>query len=201
MKKLLIFLHGFGFDRNNNQNEITQLAKSLGLDSYVSFDAPFPSNRARGGYSWYDYERSQINSDIESDPKFQQSIVYLKKEINTALQNAELEWKDLILCGRSQGALMSLSLGLASSEKCYAIVSLCGLMHSAHLDVKSQPPILWLEAGQETVLSDEHKLSYKKLIKMGCKLEHFIDPETTHDDISEKAVKTISCKLKEIKNG
>ncbi|HKL44170.1 MAG TPA: hypothetical protein VJ892_02750 [Candidatus Absconditabacterales bacterium] len=187
--KLLIFLHGFGFDKDNNKESIQQLADGLGVE-YFSFNGLFNSQRERGGYSRFGLDRVTKKSIF--DDKFYKSIDYINFTINKQLEKRNIERKDIILCGRSQGAFMAIYKGLTNDEKCHSIISLCGFAREGiNINIKSMPEIIRLEAKNDTVLSQERKESYKKLQEDGIKIKYILDKESNHDEISRKGINKI----------
>ncbi|HRX64027.1 MAG TPA: hypothetical protein P5060_02890 [Candidatus Absconditabacterales bacterium] len=187
--KLLIFLHGFGFDKDNNKESIQQLADGLGVE-YFSFNALFDSQRERGGYSRFGMDK--ITKKSIYDNKIHKSIDYIDFTINKQLEKRNLKREDIILCGRSQGAFMSIYTGLTNNKKCHSIISLCGFAREGiEINIKSKPEIIRLEAKNDTVLSQERKESYKKLQQDGIEVNYILDTKSDHDNISQEAIKKI----------
>jgi len=187
--KLLIFLHWFWFDKDNNKESIQQLADWLWVE-YFSFNGLFNSQRERGGYSRFWLDRVTKKSIF--DDKFYKSIDYINFTINKQLEKRNIERKDIILCGRSQWAFMAIYKWLTNDEKCHSIISLCGFAREwININIKSMPEIIRLEAKNDTVLSQERKESYKKLQEDWIKIKYILDKESNHDEISRKWINKI----------
>ncbi len=187
--KLLIFLHWFWFDKDNNKESIQQLADWLWVE-YFSFNALFDSQRERGGYSrfWMD----KITKKSIYDNKIHKSIDYIDFTINKQLEKRNLKREDIILCGRSQWAFMSIYTWLTNNKKCHSIISLCGFAREwIEINIKSKPEIIRLEAKNDTVLSQERKESYKKLQQDWIEVNYILDTKSDHDNISQEAIKKI----------
>lgn len=187
--KLLIFLHWFWFDKDNNKESIQQLTQWLWIE-YFSFNALFDSQRERGWYSRFGIDKQTKKSIF--DDKFYKSVEYINFTINKQLEKRNLERKDVILCGRSQGAFMSIYIWLTNKEKCHSIVSLCGFTRDGiKINIESKPHIIRLEAKNDTVLSQERKDSYKDLQNKWINIKYILDEESDHDNISKQAIEKI----------
>ncbi len=187
--KLLIFLHWFWFDKDNNKESIQQLADWLWVECF-SFNALFDSQRERWWYSrfWLD----KVTKKSIFDDKFYKSVDYINFTINKQLEKRHLERKDIILCGRSQWAFMAIYTGLISNEKCHSIISLCWFAREwIDINIKSKPEIVRLEAKKDEILSQERKDSYKKLQNDWIKINYIIDEKSDHDNISKEAIEKI----------
>ena len=191
-KKLLIFLHGFWRDKTDYHEEMIVLSTSLWLHDYVTWDAPFPSGRERGGLAWFDLE-NVTRKAILDDGKFDFSIKYIHEKIESELVKRKLSWDDVILCGRSQWAFMAIYLWLFSSAKCSVVISLCWMFYKDFTkDILQKPHIIRLEAANDTVLSHEKKSSYQDLEKEGVVIEYIKDATSEHDVISLAAVHKVA---------
>lgn len=187
--KLLIFLHWFWFDKDNNKESIQQLAQWIWID-YFSFNGLFDSQRDRWGYSrfWID----EITKQSILDDKFYKSIEYILFTINNELKKRDLERKDIILCGRSQWAFMSIYIWLTYQQQCHSVISLCWFSKEwININITSKPKIIWLEAKNDTVLSQEKKDSYKELQNSWIEIKYILDEESDHDNISSTAIEKI----------
>lgn len=194
--KLLVFLHGFGSDKNENRQVLQSLANQLWLDDYLAFDAKFPSGRSRGGF-WRVYLTEWERKWIFDDWQFDESIRQINDTIELELQKRNLKWSDVILCGRSQWWLMSMFIGLTGSHKISAIVSICSNYHSSLTDEFTQSvPVIWIEWWKDDHVSDDKKQTYKKLQSKWINVEYIVDETTDHEIISEVAVTKISEALK-----
>lgn len=192
--KLLIYLHWFWFDKDNNKESIQQLANWLNIE-YFSFNALFDSQRERWWYSrfWID----NVTKKSIFDNKFYQSVDYITFTVNNELKRRNLNREDIILCGRSQWAFMSIYMWLTYHKKCHSVISLCWFTRE-WIDIKAQfkPNIIRLEAKNDTVLSQERKISYKSLKDDWINIDYILDETSDHDDISKNAIISIINKYK-----
>ena len=189
--KLLIFLHGLWFDKDNNKESIQQLAKWLWIE-YFSFNWLFDSQRDRWWYSRFEIDKETKKSIFNQ--KFYQSVEYINFTIHKQLEKRDLKRENIILCGRSQWAFMAIYIWLTNDKKCNSIISLCGGTKEREwidIDIKSKPPIIRLEAKNDTILSPERKESYKKLQENWITITYILDGKSDHDSISEDAINKI----------
>ncbi|MDD9911972.1 MAG: hypothetical protein OXR68_03370 [Alphaproteobacteria bacterium] len=189
-RKLIVFLHGFGFDGSENPLFKDAMVKRFPEWDYISFDAPFPSGRDRGGYAWFDITKGDRRFVLD-DGKLDQSIVFLQEGIHAELEKRELSWKDLILVGRSQGAFLSILLASMSAVPCYAVVCTGSLFIPCdQFKLNSTPPIFWFEMEDEK-LPQEKTEGYKYLISQGCDVTYAIGKNSDHDFISPETTDDI----------
>lgn len=89
---------------------------------------------------------------------------------------------------------MALYTGLSSSTPCQAIISLCGTYPTEQLTAicNYQTPVVRLEAGQESVLSQAQKDSYQLLQQAGVNLSYLLDPQSDHDQLTPSAMHSIA---------
>ncbi|MCL1902013.1 MAG: hypothetical protein FWG18_00100 [Alphaproteobacteria bacterium] len=187
MKNLLVFLHGFGFDKNNNSDFISNLATELNAD-ILALDAPFESGRAYGGFAWYPIT-PDTHEYILGD-EFNHSVEFIKSEIDKYLREHDMTWNDVILTGRSQGAFMAMYLALTEIVQTRGIISLCGHDCNGLLEknVKNKSvPILFCSAEFE----DANRLAYhtdKILGDAGANILSIILSNSDHDNLSINAI-------------
>jgi phospholipase/carboxylesterase len=143
-KKLVLFLHGYGTNKNDLIHLASDFAELLPDAQFISVDAP---ESYEGGYEnsyqWFsleEFEHSIIQKRIEIAHKI------LNKFIDDTLERLDLKDKDLLLIGFSQGAMMSLYTGLQRANKLMGIVSFSGALAFDELSlrekVESKPKIL-----------------------------------------------------------
>lgn len=117
---LLVLLHGWGSD----ETDLLGLSNALPRNFIVvSVRAPF--TRPEGGYAWYQLQlgngafKEAIDQASESAKKLNALLPQLVKEFNA-------DPKRIFLGGFSQGAIMSLRIGLQSPFPVRGIVCLSG---------------------------------------------------------------------------
>lgn len=197
MKKLLIFLHWFWFDKDNNKESIKQIKEAFPERDFIWYNALFPSGRERWGFARYLKNKNWEKDEIS----FQKNIDYLKTEIKKELEKRKLKWEDIVLCWRSQWAYTALYLWLTNESKCNTIISLCGFTDEnliKQINTKKSSKTIWFEAEQDTVLAKERKESHKLLKEKNICYIYIKDKTSDHDNLSKEGMESIIKNLKKI---
>jgi predicted esterase len=195
MKKLIVFLHGFGYTKEENMEAQNMIKEAFPNHEYIGIDAPNPSGRARGGYAWFYVTEGKREPVF--DERFDNSISHLQKTINNKLSETGLSWKDIIFVGRSQGAYLSILIASMNEAECSGVITLGSrFVPEYKYDVLSKPKIFWFEMDEE--ISSRAKLdNYKYLLENGFDLKYLRGINSNHDFISPETTDEI---IKIIKN-
>lgn len=131
MKKLCIMLHGYGSNKQDLEGLIPELKVKSDV-KFVALNAPEVCEEGNGGKQWYSlrhFDREDLTPQeklklVESE--IYKGLNYVKDSINKELKKENLEWKDLIILGFSQGGGMALQMSLISEKnnapnKCIAL--------------------------------------------------------------------------------
>ena len=191
MEKLLVYLHGFGFDSKEHLEFTETLANSLNANT-LFIDAPFESKRERGGYAWCNLSKDLTNDAF--DEKLDFSMQYIIKKTEEELENLNLNWNNVIICGRSQGAYVAMHMIFNELCKPNFIISLCSYYPQKYLEQgikEKNTPILWVEAKNDIVVNTEKKRSYKELIAQGCNLTYILNEKSEHDYLDSSIIKQL----------
>lgn len=173
--KLLIFLHGKGADKSAHYQFAQNLAQKHNAE-LITFNAP---SVYKNGYSWFSKTNGALNI-----PEFEHSIQYIKTKINEALEKHQLTYQDVILCGHSQGGMMSVYTGLMLNVA--KIISICGDFidcEPCSQQFNRETPIFWVEGGQDNYLNELRKDSYKILQPKTDNLHYIINANTHHNEL------------------
>ena len=138
--KLVVFLHGYGADGK----DLIDLAKPFGMAlpnaSFISPDAPYPCAMSPQGRQWF---------PIEEIPKGAiEASVSLLDLIENEAKKLNLAFKDVILIGFSQGAMMSMQCLLINDKQLGAIIGYSGALRQENID-----------AANDQILDGKHKFS------------------------------------------
>lgn len=151
-KKLVIFLHGYG---SNGQDLIglgQHWARDLPHVQWVSPNAPDPVPGAPDGYQWFPI--SNLDPDrIEAGAATAWPII--DAFIDQELIRYGLTEQDLVLCGFSQGTMLSLATGLRRERPVAGIMGFSGAMPGGGRlkeEMRSKPPIMLVHGDQDQVL-------------------------------------------------
>ena len=187
--KLVVFLHGYGADGK----DLIDLAKPFGMAlpnaSFISPDAPHTCAMSPQGRQWFPIEEIPKGA-IKASLGLLGLIDYEAKKLN-------LTFKDVILIGFSQGAMMSMQCLLINNEQLGAIIGYSGALKEENIDAAddqilngkhkySNTPILLVHGEQDEVVPFQSLEKSKNLLnKIGFNVQtlsrqnlaHGIDPE------------------------
>ncbi|KAK0452072.1 Phospholipase/carboxylesterase/thioesterase [Desarmillaria tabescens] len=127
----VILMHGLG-DSGNGMMPIAQYVGSDPALSHVKWILPHAPTRpvtisgGRAVPAWYDITAFQANA-AEDEPGIKQSIEYLSQLMQTEMDSG-IDSTSIVFGGLSQGASLSLFMGLTIKEKLGGIVMLSGRM-------------------------------------------------------------------------
>lgn len=203
-KKLVVFLHGYCdaapfLDRKLNlfYNRLDNIAVHLP-------QSPFICEIHQNNRQWYSMNRFDPQDLRKTVPTMEECAAFydrmtpglstaddlIRPYIEQALQDYNLEYKDLILCGFSQGAMLALYSGLMSSETPGAVISFSGILAGAPRLMKfarCHPDTLLIHGSADDMVRPAAQLFTRdKLEQLGCKVSlcrvgrcrHEITPRT-----------------------
>lgn len=179
---LVVILHGYGA---SGDNLISLGYEWQGMLPTLDFVAPneiYPWEGGMfGGYQWFsliDWDTKRIEGELDLiRPKL---ITYLNDE----LSKRGLTFKDLVLVGFSQGAVLALDLGLHGNEAPAGIMAYSGgYISSKDIQDVNVPVLLIHGAEDEVLVSDSSLMAHTALQNAGVvsqlhileDLEHSID--------------------------
>jgi phospholipase/carboxylesterase len=175
-KKLLVFLHGVGSDGH----DLLSLAPFIQQDFLdIYFMSPHGIEQYEGnsyGYQWFSL-RDRENAVLQRE--LTRATPQVLALIEVKLKELSLEWKDVVLVGFSQGAMLALYLTLLHSQKFSSTIAIAGaLITPAQLpSYLSKTPICLIHGSEDQVLHPENLLTAeKKLTSLNFPVEaHKID--------------------------
>ena len=149
---LVVLLHGIGADAF----DLIPLAKhwsiTLEKTKFYSLHAPYPYNLAPSGRQWFNLEdRDQTRILKEIDLVKPIVLTFLKKK----LKDHNLNYKDLILVGFSQGTMIALNLALTIKEEVRGVLGYSGgviLTKSGKIEINSKPKICLVHGKEDEVV-------------------------------------------------
>ena len=151
-KKLVIFLHGYG----SNGKDLIGLGQHWARDlPHVQWVAPHAQDRVPGapdGYQWFPISNLDPQR-IESGAATAWPIV--DAFIDQELARYQLTESDVVLCGFSQGTMLSLATGLRRERPMAGIIGYSGALPGGQRlkeEMRSKPPIMLVHGDQDEVL-------------------------------------------------
>ncbi len=117
---IIILLHGVG----SNEEDLFSFADEL-PGNYLVVSARAPITLGQGSYAWYPYDISggKVVVNLEQQEKARTILVQFITELKQQLNFNEHE---IYLCGFSQGAIMSFSVGLSRPDLIKGIAIMSG---------------------------------------------------------------------------
>jgi len=187
--KLVVFLHGYGADGKDLIDLANPFGMALPNASFISPDAPHQCAMSPQGRQWFPIEEIP-----QGAIKASLGLLYL---IESEAKKLNLTFKDVILIGFSQGAMMSMQCLLINPKQLGAIIGYSGALREENIDAAndhilngqhkfSNTPILLVHGEQDEVVPFQSLERSKNLLnKIGFnaetlsrpKLAHGIDPE------------------------
>ena len=182
--KLVVFLHGYGADGKDLIDLANPFGMALPNASFISPDAPHPCEMSPQGRQWF---------PLEEIPKGAiKASLGLLDLIENEAKKLNLTFKDVILIGFSQGAMMSMQCLLINNEKLGAIIGYSGALREENIDAAndqisdgkhkfSDTPILLVHGEQDEVVPFQSLERSKNLLnKIGFNVETLSRPNLAH---------------------
>ena len=138
--KLVVFLHGYGADGKDLIDLANPFGMALPNAAFISPDAPYPCAMSPQGRQWFPIEEIP-NGAISASLGLLDLIENEAKKLN-------LTFKDVILIGFSQGAMMSMQCLLINHEQLGAIIGYSGALREENI-----------EAANDQILNGKHKFA------------------------------------------
>ena len=151
-KQLVIFLHGVGADGNDLIGLAPYFQQVLPDARFISPNAPFPFDMAPYGFQWFSLQDFTEEARLAGADR---AAPILNAFIDSELAKDSLSEESLALIGFSQGAMMSLHVGLRREKQLAAIISYSGLLvgkERLESEIKSKPPVLLTHGTVDPVL-------------------------------------------------
>ena len=186
---LVVFLHGYGADGKDLIDLANPFAMALPNATFISPDAPDPCAMSPQGRQWFPIEEIPNGAIKASDSL----LNLIKKEA----EDLNLTFKDVVLIGFSQGAMMSMQCLLLNKFRFGAVIGYSGALRKENIEAAgsqiidgkhkfSETPILLVHGEQDQVVPFQSLQNSKSLLdNIGFnvetlsrpKLGHGIDPE------------------------
>lgn len=202
-KKLVVFLHGYLDNADNVDTQAAVLADLLPDIALHIPQSPVPCEVGHNMRQWYSVYRFDPHYDRKNAPTIQEFAAYynrmtpglneayglLQPYLEQTLLEYGLEYKDLVLCGFSQGAMLALYAGLMLPESPAGVVSFSGLLAGndyLQKHARNHPDILLIHGTDDQCLRYQSlSLSERKLKQIGCHTECCTITGGTHQIMPE----------------
>ncbi|MEK6734492.1 MAG: dienelactone hydrolase family protein [Pseudomonadota bacterium] len=197
--KMVVFLHGVGADGNDLISLFSDFETIFPNAVFLSPNAPFPYDMFPSGYQWFSLANRSADKLYEG---IETALPILKNFLDENLELYNLEYKDLILVGFSQGTMMALEIAPRFEELCYAVIGFSGaLVNPSELSnkLKSYPQICLIHGAEDQVVPAVlHKKNVKELKRLNIPLKECLINNLGHS-INGDALKFALDFLKDLK--
>lgn len=172
-KSLVLLLHGYGSNERDLISLVPELGEGFDNTHFISVQAPFQHDSGFPGmYQWYSIQSRDDEYLFEGAKKAEP---ILKSFTEEQLERLKLKHNNLVVCGFSQGGMMTLHTFLRYPKKVAGIVSLSGYISGhKHLekDITSKPSTLLIHGDMDDVVPpSSFEMAKKTLTKLEVPLE------------------------------
>lgn len=151
-RQLVILLHGLGADGNDLIGLAPEFAEILPEAHFISPNAPFPCDMSPFGHQWFSL-REWSNESMLKGARIAAPV--LNNFIDKSLARLDLNDSNLALIGFSQGAMMSLFVGLRRKNPCAGIICYSGSILdnlSTFREIRSKPNVCLVHGVMDPVV-------------------------------------------------
>ena len=156
VKKVIIFLHGYGADGADLFSLSDPLSEQLPDCFFASPDAPRRCGASPFGFEWFpipDIDGSTIPDMMQALASSEKLIIKL---MDGYKERFSIKYSDIVLLGFSQGCMISLNIGLRQLNNIGGIVGISGrlLMPETLIESKKDryPPIILIHGDTDEVV-------------------------------------------------
>ena len=164
-KKIIILCHGYGGDGKDISVLGINWQRFIPDAIFLCPNAPEICVDNPTGYQWFDLRSSKeeivLEKSLEAEKK-------LNKFIDKALDNFNLNPKNLAIAGFSQGCMISIQTALKKKEEISCVIGYSGkIINQNHLskNINSKPKILLVHGSDDTIVPPIHLLEAKEYLK------------------------------------
>lgn len=165
-KKLMIFLHGYGSNKEDLFNLKNSFYDLLPDTHFISVDAPFECEFGGEGKQWFSLKSMDIDF-IKQEISLHYNII--NDFIDKQVKRLNLEHKDVILIGFSQGSMMALYGSLRNTNKLLAVIAFSGVLPDTYNDllnaIKTKQNILLIHGIDDKVVPIDYFTKTEHLLK------------------------------------
>ena len=147
--ELVVLLHGYGADGNDLIGLAPHWQNQLPGAEFVAPNAPDRVPDAPSGFQWFPISRLDPH---EMRDGMAMAAPRIEEFLEAELARLQLPPERLVLAGFSQGAMLSLHLGLRRATPPAAIIGFSGLLAVPPPEGQPRPPVLLTHGDADTVV-------------------------------------------------
>ena len=180
-KTLVVLAHGYGADCNNLLGLEDHFYDILEDSIFVFVNAPEVFEFGPPGYQWYSLMDRSENVLLDHSRRVAKLYETFIEEL---LTKYSVDYKDIILMGFSQGAMVSLFSGIRMKECVKAIIGFSGTIIGPSLiaqEALQKPPVCLIHGDKDEVVPIAlSKIAHKHFIAAGFNCQFNQIPNLTH---------------------
>lgn len=180
-KQLVVMLHGYGANCHDLVSLSTDFANILPDAHFIFVNAPEQCELGdfHECYQWFSLQSMDLNVVV---PQIREAHGLLDNFIDEQLQRLNLQSKDLLLCGFSQGAMMSMYNAIRRVDEIGGVLAYSGKFivdDSIDNEFANRPKICWVHGDSDQVVPFESMMEAEEI----C--EHLAIPLETHKIVGQ----------------
>ena len=199
IKNAIILFHGYGGDGKDISTLSLNWKRHLPNTVFICPNGHESCAINPAGYQWFDLTKEDPNYILNQSIKAENII---KKFIKEVKEEFKLLNNQICLSGFSQGCMMSLNVGLTSSEKFSCIVGFSGKIinqNDLKSRIKNNTETLLIHGEADQIVSSTHLLEAKDfLIRNNVKVDTLLIKNCDHHIPIEASSTALNFILKKI---
>ncbi|MDR0678231.1 MAG: dienelactone hydrolase family protein [Holosporaceae bacterium] len=174
--KCIFIFHGYGADKNNLRPIGEEFSKIF-PEAEIHLPNGIESCDDGFGRQWFPLKDNDIKMWEQA---FEKNASHIISYVDTVISQKNLDYKDIIFAGFSQGAMLSLSLGLKYEVK--AVIAFSGLLLNPNECVHGKNTKIFLAHGKEDTIIpiDAMRSAEETLKKAGIDVKIAISSNLSH---------------------
>ena len=181
---LIVFIHGYGASGTDLMNLAPYFQKHLNNVHFITPNAPFKNEMMDNSYYWFPLETFDEQYLLDG---VNSTIPVIDKFIQFLIKKYKIDYKQIILCGFSQGTLLAIHYALAIKHNLKAIIGFSGgALPSLLNNINNSTPTCLIHGMDDQVLPATYSLNTAEILKQNqhnfdikiiSGLEHSINKE------------------------
>lgn len=153
-QSLVILLHGYGANGDDLIGLAPPFSQVLPNTEFLSPNAPYPcEGNPFGGLQWFEVWQAE---GVDRLAEVRNGAAIVNAFIDQELEKRGLTDDQLILCGFSQGTMLSLHVGLRRRKPCAGILGYSGRLESPEIladEITVRPPVMLIHGEEDPMLA------------------------------------------------
>ena len=153
-ENLVILLHGYGANGDDLIGLAPPLSQALPNTEFLSPNAPYPcEGNPFGGLQWFEVWQAE---GVDRLAEVRNGAAIVNQFIDQELAKRNLADDKLILCGFSQGTMLSLHIALRREKPCAGVLGFSGRLESPEIladEITVRPPVMLIHGEEDPMLS------------------------------------------------